>query len=560
MFPKKSQVRVAAPNLIIAIAVLVLLYILFLPPEDRAALLGDEPTTVTVPGMPTQPNIVRYAQRHSVLTETPGNIDFAALNQLEIPLNSFTLFMTTNAEVIEEFNPIYIKNGLGDKTTKNLTFRLNNLQNTENVQLSFSAPKREGVLHIKLNGNTIYQYDVQTINPTPIRIKKELLNIENTLEFSVSEVGWRFWQTNEYAIEKIKIIADVTDTSRQQSMNTFFLSQTQGENIERAVLRFHPQCRISDVGVLTIRLNDRTVFSGIPDCGSLNFVEFAPNMVFIGRNKIDFLTDKGTYLIDLINVKLDFKDNEIPVYYFDLEPHIFNLAFDYFLTAKCGEMDGICPPNCDEDNDYDCCMQKYTTPYWCVGMPLNTGDKCVGFVGQENLDRCPTNYVGRDGRVAEIGRNLCGDNNDGKCPPGCSPELDKDCCFAQEGDWYWCDVMPINGISSRCVNSVSINQCDICPVGYKGKNIDPICRPVGRGLESEKLDPMYNVILSMKFTNDAERKEADIYINGHLTRLSTRDLSYQRDISNFVEPGSNSIEIVPFSIMNIRELKVEIIQ
>ncbi|MCB9358605.1 hypothetical protein H6503_01615 [Candidatus Woesearchaeota archaeon] len=562
MFPKNSQYKVAAPNLIIAIAVLVLLYILFLPPADRAELLGDQTTTVTTNGQVqgTSQGYSPYAQKETILTETPGKIDYSSLNELEIPLNSFTLFKTVNAEVIEEFNPVYVKNGLGDKSVKNLTFDIDNLANADNFQLSFSTPKHEGVLTIKLNGNTIYEYDIQTINPEPISLKKTLLSNENSLEFSTSEVGWRFWETNEYSIENIKVIGDVTDTSRQQSMNTFFLSEKQGESIERALLKFHPDCKTNDVGRLTIKLNDRTVFAGIPDCGTLNFVEFAPNMIFVGKNKIDFITDQGSYLVDLITVKLEFEDNEIPVYYFELDPYIFNLRYDVIDDAKCGEIDGICSEPCDEDNDYDCCMQEYTTPYWCVAATSNSDDRCVGFVSEENLDRCPTNYVGRDKDVSEEGEDLCGDNEDNECPYGCTPALDKDCCFDQSGDQFWCDMMPTNGLDFRCVNSVSLSQCDICPVGYEGEEETPICRPVVNALEAEELDPDYSVILTMKFTNDFERKEADIYINGHLTRVDTQNLAYQRDISTFVEPGSNSIEIVPFSLLNIREIKVDVVQ
>ena len=110
------------------------------------------------------------------------------------------------------------------------------------------------------------------------------------------------------------------------------------------------------------------------------------------------------------------------------------------------------------------------------------------------------------------------------------------------------------------LNSVSMGQCDICPTGYKGEGTSPICAPVLQGLESESLKPEYSVILSMKFTDDFDRKEADIYVNGHLTRLDTNGISYQRDISGFVEPGSNSIEVVPFSVLNIREIKVDVIQ
>jgi hypothetical protein len=559
MFGKKSQ-GTGATNVIIAIVALIVLYILFLPPADRAELLGESPTTVTTPNQSAPGSQTSFVGRENLLLEVPGSIDYTALNKIEIPLNSFMLYKTINAQTIEQFNPFYIKRGIGDVTIKNLTFDIQNMEIIDNIMLSFRTPKHKGMLTINLNDNTIYQFDSETNSPSPIMINKNLLSNKNTLEFSVSGVGWKFWETNEYSFEDVKIIADVTDTSRQETMNTFFISKEQGESIEKARLQFNPNCRMSDVGKLTIRLNDRAVFSGIPDCGTLNFIDFAPNLIFIGRNKIDFSTDQGSYIIDLINLKIDFEDSRIPVYYFDIDRSLFNLFIDDRAHIECEKIDGYCPSHCTENNDYDCCMQQYTTPFWCIGMTANENDKCVGFVNEDNFKRCPTGYVDRNNRITEVAKSTCSDNHDGKCPPGCSIHLDKDCCFQQSGDQFWCDTMPINGLEYRCMNSVSLAQCDFCPTGYIGEKRAPICTPATKGYEVEELKKGYSIILNLKFTEDYNRKAADIYINGHLTRLETNGVLWQKDISNFVEPGSNSIEIVPFSKLNVRELKVDVVQ
>lgn len=560
-FNKKAA---GAANLIIAITVLIIIYILFLPPQDRANLLG-EGTTVTTPSTTTRPDS-QVSRSSFVLDVVPGTIDYSALNEIDIPLNSFTLINNIEAQVLEEYNPFHIKNGIGDRVSKNLTLNLPNLINIENVQLSFRTRVHKGVLTITVNGNTVYQFDINTQNPAPVNIKKSLLSTQNNIEFSVSGVGFRFWETNEYSFEDVKIIADVADTSRQTGLNTFFITKEQANLVERARLRFNPDCNRFDVGNLIISINDRTVFAGVPDCGSPNFIDFAPNYIYTGRNSIVFKSEKGSYLIDLINLRLDLEKNQAPIYYFELDRDLFVIKRDMYDTARCGEIDGICPSNCNENVDYDCCMKQYSTPYWCVAMTDNINDRCVGFVNEDNYHRCPTMYVDRNGRIADFEINgissrkaeLCGDNHDGICPPGCSIYEDKDCCFDQSGDQFWCDSMPLNGLTSRCLNSVSLGQCDICPTKYIGERRAPICGPDGKSSEIEELKSDKRVLLSMKFTNDANIKKADIYVNGHLTRLDTGGLAYQRDISNFVEPGSNSIEIIPFSELNIRELKVEV--
>jgi hypothetical protein len=561
MFAKKAQ-GVGATNVIIAIVALVVLYILFLPPADRAELLGETPTTVTTSRQTSSQTqtTLPYTGKETLLLEVPGTLDYTALNKVEIPLNSFMLYKTVNAETLEQFNSFYIKKGVGDVTSKNLTFEIPNPSLVNNVMLSFKTPKHQGILTINLNGNTVYQFDVQTTTPGPVMLKQNLLSTTNVLDFSVSGVGWKFWETNEYSFEDVKIIADVSDISRQETMNTFFITEEQGTNIEKARLQFSPNCRMSDVGRLTIRINDRTLFSGVPDCGTLNFVDFAPNMVYVGRNKVDFSTEEGSYIIDLINIKLDLKDNKIPVYYFDVDRSLFNVYYDLPQDKECGRIDGFCPSHCNENNDYDCCMKQYTTPFWCVAATANENDKCVGFVNEQNKDRCPTGYVDKNNRIAEVSKGTCGDNTDGKCPSGCSIHLDKDCCFQQAGDQFWCDTMPINGLEYRCMNSVSLAQCDFCPTGYIGEKRAPICSPATRGYEVEQLKQGYGIIMNIKFTEEYNRKTADIYVNGHLLRLETNSALWQRDISHFIEPGSNSIEIVPFSKLNMRELKIDVVQ
>jgi hypothetical protein len=306
-------------------------------------------------------------------------------------------------------------------------------------------------------------------------------------------------------------------------------------------------------------LNGRSVYSAIPDCGSPNYIYFAPNMITIGKNKVEFKTDSGSYLVDLVKIRLEFKDNQIPVYYFGADSSLFIVEYDD-IQAECGKKDNFCPKGCDEDNDYDCCMTEYTTPFWCVADTSNEDDKCVGFVDSTNMNRCLTNYVQRGGEVSEVGEDKCGDNTDNVCPSGCSIYHDMDCCFDVTGDQYWCDYMPTNGLNTRCVNSVSLGQCDICPTGHEGENSNPICKPSKTGYEANVLKPGYSVLLSMKFADDYQDKEADIYINGHLIRLQTESDVYQKDISSLVEPDTNSIELVPFSKLDIRSMKVEVVE
>src|SRR3989338_5985214 len=86
---------------------------------------------------------------------------------------------------------LYVKNGVFDKLFRNFTFSLDDVQNTENVLLSFSMQSGAGRLFIYLNNNLIFDGFPDAY--TTIELDKDRLNAQNNILFGVSAVGWRFW-------------------------------------------------------------------------------------------------------------------------------------------------------------------------------------------------------------------------------------------------------------------------------------------------------------------------------------------------------------------------------
>jgi hypothetical protein len=314
MLSKKAQ----AAGLVGIILLLIIFYIILLPPEEREELLGDE-------GAKGGKGETKQTQKNvTLLSVNPGRIDFLELDEVEHDIPSFTLFKTTEAKEIKKENPFIIRNGLFDKKFKNFTFNIENLDNVDNVLFSFRLKKHKGILTIKLNGNNIFENEITTVNVEPIILSKDFLRNKNTLSFSVSGVGIKFWTTNEYSFTDIKITADITDISRQESRNVFFVTEKELTNIEKATLKFNPDCRLIDVGILDIALNRRNIYSAVPDCGTLNKIEFSPGLIDIGENNIVFKTNKGSYLIDQIQVKTKLIEPTFPIYYFEVNETISN--------------------------------------------------------------------------------------------------------------------------------------------------------------------------------------------------------------------------------------------
>ncbi len=311
----RSQGGLNAAILVAIIAAVIIIYILFLPTEDRKDLLEEESEY--------KGKSVSKEEVITLLSENVGRLDpVGRVRDKDIP--NVNIFERTDSKVLDTVNPIYIRNGWFDKRVKIIMFTIDDLDNTENVVLSFSAPKRKGVLSIKLNGELIYEYDINSLNVNPIKLKKSLLMENNELEFSVSGVGAKFWTTNEYALENVNIIGDITDLSRQESQNVFILTDTEYSNLEKAEIRFIPYCStVTKVGILDVFVNNRNIFSAVPVCNDRYKQEIPLSALSAGQNKVIFRTGKGSYSVE--QIKLSFEEKDVPeaVYYFEVNSSTF---------------------------------------------------------------------------------------------------------------------------------------------------------------------------------------------------------------------------------------------
>ena len=306
---KKAQGGVNAAILVAVIAGLIILYILFLPAEERESLLENKTVKKTSTDDEEEEGLL--------LSVFPNRLEESSeVEDKDIP-NIF-LFETTNAKELESINPFIVRKGWFDEKTKIETFSMNSLETTDNVILSFKAKKHDGTLTIKLNGEVVFENSIGQETVAPISLKKDLLKEDNTLDFAVSSVGLRFWKTNEYSLEDIKIIGDITDRSKQESRNIFTLTSKDLANIEEANLRFVPYCKsVAEVGTLDITLNDRNLFSAVPVCDDSYKQSIPIGLLDAGENKIIFKTARGSYSVEQIKIEFDEKEVEKKVYFFE---------------------------------------------------------------------------------------------------------------------------------------------------------------------------------------------------------------------------------------------------
>ena len=311
---RKSQGGMNAAVLVAIIAGLIILYIVFLPTSERQKIIKDEKLKTSV----------EEESSNVLLKVFPGALSTSKGLENEKSIPNIFLVETTNAKELEKINPFIVRSGWFDKRAKKIELGLEDPANIDNVVVTFTAKKRQGILTIKLNNIIIFENELTSDIIEPIKLNKRSLEKTNSLEFSVSSVGAKFWTTNEYSFENLKIIGDITDTSKQESTNIFTISDSEFASIDKAVLRFIPFCgNVNELGTLDIFVNNKKLFSSVPVCDNAYKQSIPKSALNEGENNIVFKTNKGSYSVEQIKISLEFKEPKIKTYFFEIDSDTF---------------------------------------------------------------------------------------------------------------------------------------------------------------------------------------------------------------------------------------------
>jgi hypothetical protein len=305
---KSGQAGGNAAIVLIVITAVIVLYILFLPPADREALLSNA----------SQYSNTSTGAGQVLLRESPGKLVYISNDQNDYDFPSFTVTTKISGEVITSRSSLYVKNSVFEKKEETMQFTLNPVL-TDNVLLSFNIEKMSGALHVEFNGETILDSEFQEGNSPPITLPKEKLKDVNTLKFSVSGPGIAFWTYHEYRISNVKITGDVMDRSQSENVQTLTLTESNLANLKSAQLRYAPVCSVGGSSTLQIYFNGVSIFRGLPDCGMYNFAPISTQMLHSGMNEIKFTVDKGSIMIDNLRLSNKYEADNHPIYYFEMD-------------------------------------------------------------------------------------------------------------------------------------------------------------------------------------------------------------------------------------------------
>ncbi len=309
---KKAQDASSAATLVAVLALLIIFYLLFIPPSYRDQILEGNGTTTSMTS-------AGGAIKGTLLKASPGVLSPIKAEKIEHNIPALTLYSKTQSKVLQNTNSIYVKSSIFGQKKATISFNVDDVKNTKNALLTFRSSKHKGTLIVRLNGNEVYSGTISQENPEPIKLPDNyLLNGANNIEFEAEKTGWAFWRRNIFQMENLQVTADIKDTSRQESRNIFIVSATEKANVKRSILRFTPDCTTGRTGKLNVLINQKSIHYAIPDCGGRVAIEFPPEILREGENEIVFESEEGSYLIDLIRITSEMKAVVQPTYFFEM--------------------------------------------------------------------------------------------------------------------------------------------------------------------------------------------------------------------------------------------------
>jgi hypothetical protein len=311
---RKAQDASSAATLIAVIALLIIFYLLFIPPSFRDQILeGNATDSTTGTGTGTT------AVNETVMKASPGTLSKISSDDIEHNVPSVVLYSKSESKVLDNINALSVKASVFGSQPASAKFTVEDIENTDNVLLTFLSKKHKGDLTIKVNGNQVFGGEITSENPAPVSINnKYLVTGSNQIDFSAETPGWMFWRVNKHNLENLQITGSVKDVAQQKSRNIFIVSATEKANVKRSILRFTPECTTGKVGKMNVLINQHSVYYAVPDCGGRVAIEFTPNVLRDGENTIVFDSDKGNFIIDLIRITSELKDVVQPTYYFEV--------------------------------------------------------------------------------------------------------------------------------------------------------------------------------------------------------------------------------------------------
>ena len=305
---KKSQTSAGGiAVLIFLIALFMVLYLLFVPPEERARLLGENKTNDV-----NQDTNIQGVKTNILLTQTPGLLKPFEEDTSKHEIDSIQLYLRNEPLIDDLATSLTISKTIFKEETKELRFNIQDLTNLNKASLFFFVGEAKGNLIINFNGIEIFNDKASGLKT--ITLPEGYTKETNILLFKVSSPS--FFGKNTYTLKDIKVREEFELTNTKEE-RTFVLSASETGNAE---LSFFAFCNQAPAGSrLRIFLNKEEIFNNVLGCvSSEKNVEIKEEDLKQGTNDLLFEIDKGDFLLNDINLKVELEEGGSRTYKFSI--------------------------------------------------------------------------------------------------------------------------------------------------------------------------------------------------------------------------------------------------
>jgi len=319
---KKSQTSAGSISiLIVLIALFMVLYLIFIPPQDRKELLGINETNENGETPGTVSGNVLFSQNVGLLK--PSTSD-----ESEHEIDSIQLYMKNEPFIEDLASSVTISRSIFSRETRALNFNIEDIKNLDKVTLYFFVSEAKGNLIISLNNVEIFNSKARGLQN--VVLPRDLLEESNVLRFEASSGS--FFAKNTYTLTQIKIneVFELTNTQEERSVVLSASETGKGE------LDFYLFCNKAPTGSrLRIFANSEEIFNNVISCASsAKTAEIDEDILKEGRNAFLFEIDKGDFLLNDIRLKVELEEGGSRTYKFAVTEKQMNDVLDSAKEVK----------------------------------------------------------------------------------------------------------------------------------------------------------------------------------------------------------------------------------
>jgi len=299
---------------IIVLALIMLGYILLLPEDEREKLIDDD----TTDDNDDEEEEEEVSGQTNLLFTSPGKVYPYEKNELTIPINSVNIFATTEEDVEELATKLTVSKNWFSDNSETITFRVEDKDLINKLQLFFFVNSGEGDIYIKFNGHTVYEGDISSTD-SPIT-----LPVDNLQKLNIIKIGMVSgdFSGDEYTLSSVSV-KKTSKSEKSTERRTFQISAGEKAGLKKAKLEYFVNCRRidpSEQGDLTVMLNGRELSREHVFCDAGTQTQpIISSYLLAGKNSLEFKVNKGEYSIEGIEIDVETKNMYYPQFNFELE-------------------------------------------------------------------------------------------------------------------------------------------------------------------------------------------------------------------------------------------------